>query len=230
MDLLRQITDLQITMARHANPLSGLPGNVPISEHTTEVIDQDRDAVICYFDLDNFKPYNDIYGYGKGDKVINKTANILTAHVNAELDFVGHVGGDDFIILFESEDWQKRCHDILSTFTEQQPDLYSEKHLKNEGITAQDRHGNSVFFPLLCLSIGAVRLLDFDTIKNEPDLAELATQAKSMAKKVSGNSLVQLKVTDIITKGKTELVEHELQNNLPAKNTNGNSVLQFRVI
>jgi EAL domain-containing protein (putative c-di-GMP-specific phosphodiesterase class I)/GGDEF domain-containing protein len=197
MDLLRQITDLQITMARHANPLSGLPGNVPISEQTTEVINQSRDVVICYFDLDNFKPYNDIYGYGKGDKVINKTANILTTHVNPELDFVGHVGGDDFIILFESEDWQKRCHDILATFTEHQPNLYSHKHLINQGITAQDRHGKSAFFPLLCLSIGAVRLLDFDTIKNEADLAEHATQAKSMAKKVSGNSLIQLKVADI---------------------------------
>ncbi|HEC58675.1 hypothetical protein LCGC14_0989790 [marine sediment metagenome] len=197
MDLLRQITDLQITTARHANPLSGLPGNVPISEQTTEVITQGRDAVICYFDLDNFKPYNDIYGYGKGDKVINTTANILTAHINPQLDFVGHVGGDDFIILFESEDWQRRCHDILTTFTEHQTDLYSHKHLKEQGITAQDRHGNSVFFPLLCLSIGAVRLLDFDTINNEADLSEHATLAKSMAKKVSGNSLVQLKVTDI---------------------------------
>tara|TARA_R110002049_G_scaffold37043_2_gene117200 strand:- start:890 stop:2779 length:1890 start_codon:yes stop_codon:yes gene_type:complete len=230
MDLLRQITDLQITMARHANPLSGLPGNVPISEQTTEVINQGRDAVICYFDLDNFKPYNDIYGYGKGDKVINKTANILTTHVNPELDFVGHVGGDDFIILFESEDWQKRCHDILSTFTDQQPDLYSHKHLKDQGITAQDRHGNSAFFPLLCLSIGAVRLLDFDTIKNEADLAELATQAKSMAKKISGNSLIQLEVGDIVTKNMTELAEHRMQIKLRAKKLNGNSLLPLRLL
>lgn len=215
MDLLRQITDLQITTARHANPLSGLPGNVPISEQTTEVITQGRDAVICYFDLDNFKPYNDIYGYAKGDKVINTTANILTAHINPQLDFVGHVGGDDFIILFESEDWQKRCHDILTTFTDHQADLYSYKHLKEQGITAQDRHDNSVFFPLLCLSIGAVRLLDFDTIKNEADLAEHATLAKSMAKKVSGNSLVQLKVTDITIE--TEQAEYPKQLSLVNK-------------
>ena len=192
MDLLKQITDLQITMARHANPLSGLPGNVPISEHTTEVIDGARDAVMCYFDLDNFKPYNDIYGYGKGDKVIRKTADILMAHTDSEQDFVGHVGGDDFIILFESENWQQRCDDILSAFKSLLPDLYKEEHIREQGMTAQDRHGNSVFYPLLSLSIGAVRLLDFDTIKNEADLAEYATQAKSAAKKIEGNSLYLL--------------------------------------
>jgi len=192
MDLLKQITDLQITMARHANPLSGLPGNVPISEHTTDVINGERDAVMCYFDLDNFKPYNDIYGYGKGDKVIRKTADILMAHTDSEQDFVGHVGGDDFIILFESENWQQRCDDILSAFKSLLPDLYKEEHICEQGMTAQDRHGNSVFYPLLSLSIGAVRLLDFDTIKNEADLAEYATQAKSAAKKIEGNSLYLL--------------------------------------
>ncbi len=199
MSLLRQITDLQITVARHANPLTGLPGNVPISEQTTEVINQKNDAVMCYFDLDNFKPYNDIYSYAKGDKVINKTAQILTQYTDPEHDFVGHVGGDDFIILFESEDWQKRCHDILLAFTQLHLELYSDRHLKEQGITAQDRHENSVFFPLLSLSIGAVRLLDFDTIKNEADLAEYATLAKSKAKKLSGNSLIQLKVADMIS-------------------------------
>lgn len=213
IDLLRQITDLQITIARHANPLSGLPGNVPISEQTTGVINQGRDAVMCYFDLDNFKPYNDIYGYGKGDKVINKTAKILTSHVDSELDFVGHVGGDDFIILFESEDWEKRCHDILLAFTDIQPEIYSFQHIKDQGITAQDRHGKSVFFPLLCLSVGAVRLLDFDTIKNEADLAEYATQAKSMAKKIGGNSLIQLKMSDITKQDEDEHIKQLLFKN-----------------
>lgn len=229
IDLLRQITDLQITMARHANPLSGLPGNVPISEQTTEVISQGRDAVMCYFDLDNFKPYNDIYGYGKGDKVINKTAKILMDHVDPELDFVGHVGGDDFVILFESEEWEKRCQEILSAFTDIQQDIYSYQHLKEKGITAQDRHGNSVFFPLLCLSIGAVKLLDFDTIKNEADLAEHATQAKSLAKKITGNSLVQLKLTDIVKKHDDERVEPIIEDASLVKQLERNNVFKLNV-
>jgi len=197
LDLLKQITDLQITMARHANPLSGLPGNVPISEHTSAILEQNRAAVMCYFDLDNFKPYNDIYGFGKGDKVIKKTAQILNKHVNSELDFIGHVGGDDFIVLFESEDWQKRCQDILSAFTALHPDLYNVQDLKNKGITALDRYGNNTFYPLLCLSVGAVNLLDFDTINTEADLAEHASKSKSASKKIMGNSLYLLKKEDL---------------------------------
>jgi diguanylate cyclase (GGDEF)-like protein len=192
MDLLRQITDMQITMARHANPLSGLPGNVPLSEHTRDVIEQNRDVAICYFDLDNFKPYNDIYGYGKGDQVISLTAKTLTDHINTDIDFIGHVGGDDFIIVFESPDWQLRCQQILHAFQLLYPQLYLPAHLQQQGINAQDRHGQQTFYPLLSLSIGAVRLQDFEEILIEADLAECASKAKSMAKRISGNSFYLL--------------------------------------
>lgn len=197
MDLLKQITNMQITTARHANPLTGLPGNVPISEHTTIVIDEARDTVMCYFDLDNFKPYNDIYGYGKGDQVIRKTASLLMEYTDSELDFVGHVGGDDFVILFESENWQQRCSEILSAFTALLSELYKPEHIDEQGMMAQDRQGNNVFYPLLSLSIGAVSIVDFPTITTEADLSEYATKAKSMAKKSTGNSLYQLKYSDM---------------------------------
>jgi len=193
IDLLRQITDLQITSARHANPLSGLPGNVPISENITAAIKQQSNAVICYFDLDSFKPYNDIYGFSKGDKVISETAKAICANVDLERDFVGHVGGDDFIVIFTSENWQQRCEDMLTQFTELHPALYSKDHLDAGGMTALDRNNNSVFYNLLSLSIGAVALNDFVTIQSEADLADLASKAKSAAKKIKGNSLYLLK-------------------------------------
>lgn len=192
MDLLRQITDMQITMARHANPLSGLPGNVPLSEQTRDSIEQDRDVTICYVDLDNFKPFNDIYGYSKGDQVISLTAKTLTEHINTDIDFIGHVGGDDFIILFESVDWRQRCEQILTAFEALQPQLYNQRHLQQKGIHAVDRHGRETFYPLLSLSIGAVRIKDFNGIVLESDLAEYASKAKSMAKQISGNSVYQL--------------------------------------
>lgn len=192
MDLLRQITDMQITMARHANPLSGLPGNVPLSEQTRDSIEQGRDVTICYVDLDNFKPYNDIYGYSKGDQVISLTARTLTDHINTDIDFIGHVGGDDFIIMFESADWYQRCEQILTAFEALHPQFYNLRHLQQKGIHAVDRHGRETFYPLLSLSIGAVRLKDFNGILLESDLAECASKAKSMAKQVSGNSLYQL--------------------------------------
>jgi diguanylate cyclase (GGDEF)-like protein len=189
MDLLRRITDMQITSARHANPLSNLPGNVPISEQTRDAIEQDRDVTICYVDLDNFKPYNDIYGYSKGDNVISHTAKLLANHIDHDIDFLGHVGGDDFVILFESEDWQSRCEKILADFTLLRTQFYSEKHIKQGGIKALDRNGNQAFYSLLSLSIGAVRMKDFDELSNEGQLVECATSAKSLAKKKRGNSL-----------------------------------------
>lgn len=197
MDLLRQITDLQITRARHANPLSGLPGNVPLSEHTRDVLEQNRNVTVCYFDLDNFKPYNDIYGYGKGDQVISLTAKTLTEAVNQDVDFVGHVGGDDFIILFESVDWHERCEKILTQFETLYSQLYALRHLQQKGINAVDRFGNETFYPLLSLSIGAVRIQDFANIQTESDLTECASKAKFMAKCMQGNSLYQLAEHDI---------------------------------
>jgi len=193
MDLLRQITDLQITSARHANPLSGLPGNVPISENISESIKSNINAVICYFDLDNFKPYNDIYGFSKGDKIINATARTICNEVDLENDFVGHVGGDDFIVIFTSENWQQRCQHILENFTSQHPDFYTPEHIEAGGMNALDRNNNATFYKLLSLSIGAVALNDFDNIKTEAHLADLASKAKSAAKKINGNSLYQLK-------------------------------------
>jgi diguanylate cyclase (GGDEF)-like protein len=169
-----------------------LPGNVPLSEQTRDSIEQDRDVTICYVDLDNFKPFNDIYGYSKGDQVISLTAKTLTEHINTDIDFIGHVGGDDFIILFESPDWRQRCEQILTAFEALQPQLYNQRHLQQKGIHAVDRHGRETFYPLLSLSIGAVRLKDFSGIVLESDLAEYASKAKSMAKKITGNSVYQL--------------------------------------
>ncbi|WP_237701209.1 diguanylate cyclase [Methylophaga thalassica] len=162
--------------------------------------------------MDNFKPYNDIYGYGKGDKVISLTAKTLTEHVDQDIDFVGHVGGDDFIILFESKDWQERCQQILHAFETLYPQLYNLRHLQQAGINAVDRHGNETFYPLLSLSIGAVRILDFANIKAEIDLTEYASKAKSMAKRLTGNSLYQLKPAnenEVIQKPRIRLVTEQ---------------------
>jgi len=198
MDLLRQITELQITSARYANPLSGLPGNVPINEYIKMALEQKRDSTVCYVDLDNFKPYNDIYGYEKGDKVILETARILIDASDDETHFVGHLGGDDFIVIFENGDSEQRCQAIHDHFAQLHPSLYNTKHLLAQGIEAQDRHGNTRFFPLISLSIGMVKLRDFSTLKTEAELSKHATIAKSLAKKITGNSLYRLNPDDYI--------------------------------
>jgi len=193
IDLLKELTDMQISFAKHMNPLSNLPGNVPISQQISAFLKGHDNFVICYFDLDHFKPYNDIYGFGKGDDVIRKTAELLSKHADNNIDFVGHIGGDDFVIMFNSHDWKERCERILLDFNNSLSKFYSYEHLMASGMKALDRNSNPVFYPLLSLSIGALRVHDFDTIHTESDIATTASMAKSMAKKISGNSLYQIK-------------------------------------
>ena len=105
-DLMVQITEMQISSARYANPLTQLPGNVPVNEHTERLLQKGSLFTACYVDIDHFKPYNDIYGYRRGDEIIQMLGRILVETCDERVDFVGHIGGDDFVILLQSPDWQ----------------------------------------------------------------------------------------------------------------------------
>ncbi len=188
IDLLKVITQLQIRNARYANPLTLLPGNVPIYEELDYLLNEEEQFVVCYFDLDNFKPYNDTYGYEKGDKVLKGLAELLRDGIDEKHDFVGHVGGDDFILIFLSADWQSRCQSILDKFEQKVKGYYQRKDLEQAGIWSQDRTGKHCFFPLLSLSIGCVHP-NPATCKSHHDIATLASAAKHMAKKQTGNSM-----------------------------------------
>jgi len=188
VQLLKKITDLQIKKARYANPLTLLPGNVPIYEKLDELISSNGDFCIAYCDLDNFKPFNDVYGYAKGDQIIKVVADILLQYSDPGLDFVGHVGGDDFIVIFKNNDWHNRCESILKSFEKVVPDYYNEMDKNNKGIWAKSRNGDDNFFPLMSLSIGAV-MPDASLYISHGDISELATLAKHNAKNIPGNSL-----------------------------------------
>lgn len=188
MDLLEKITDLRVHCARYANPLTLLPGNVPIQEHIERLLQSQRPFAVAYCDLDHFKPYNDVYGYKRGDQVIQRLGRILVECAAPEVDFVGHIGGDDFIVVFENADWPERCARILAVFAQDVPRFYSEQDRAQGGILAQDRSARSQFFPLLSLSIGAV-VPDHARCRSHHDIATLATDAKHQAKQIAGNSL-----------------------------------------
>ena len=188
IDLLKVITELQVRNARYANPLTMLPGNVPIYEELDHLLREQCEFVVCYCDLDNFKPFNDKYGYEKGDQVIKTLADILRAEVQSEEDFIGHIGGDDFILIFRSSDWQQRCEAILGRFEKVVVSYYSREDIEQGGIWSQDRAGNYRFFPLLTLSIGSVSP-DPVACKSHHDVASLASSAKHEAKSQAGNSL-----------------------------------------
>lgn len=188
LGLLKKITDLQIRNARYANPLTLLPGNVPIFEYLDQLIAEQQSFTVAYCDLDNFKPYNDVYGYGEGDKVIKLIAEILRSNAHPCDDFVGHVGGDDFIVVFSSADWMTRCQRILADFEHQIPDLYNDTDILRGGILSQSREGEDRFFPIMSLSIGAVIPNTTQTLTHG-DVANMASQAKHHAKAIKGNSL-----------------------------------------
>jgi len=113
IDLLRQITTQQIQMAKHANPLTGLPGNREIQGQLSQLINRRRSFVACHLDLDNFKPFNDTYGYQQGDQVLLHVAATIVRNTRSQMDFVGHIGGDDFVVLLRSRDWSIRLRSLL---------------------------------------------------------------------------------------------------------------------
>lgn len=179
--LVRSVTETRIEAARHANPLTFLPGNIPISQHMERLLRKDVRFVACYADLNNFKPFNDYYGYWRGDEMIRLIAQVCMEHCDSQLDFLGHVGGDDFILLFQSPDWRVRCERIVLDFNTRSMGMYDEAVRAVGGIEAEDRHGVHRFFPFTTVSIGAVAI-DGSRFSRAEDVANLAALAKHDAK------------------------------------------------
>ncbi|RZI66887.1 MAG: EAL domain-containing protein, partial [Pseudomonas sp.] len=130
IDVLKLITEVKIQQARYANPLTLLPGNVPIQQCLTRLLQQGRESMICYVDIDSFKPFNDIYGYGRGDEVLLCLAQCLNDRIDPSRDFVGHIGGDDFLMVLGSDDWRKRLNMLLEDFQNQCRRFYRAEHLE----------------------------------------------------------------------------------------------------
>ncbi len=187
-DLMREITEIQIHTARYANPLTLLPGNVPINEHLEMLLEAGISFHACYCDLDNFKPFNDAYGYRKGEDMIQLCAEILSASCDPERDFIGHIGGDDFILLLQSQDWKKRCEAALEDFDAKKMALFTPEHLDANGFSIPDRRGEEIFFPLTSLSIGAVQVSP-GAYCSHHEISGAATDAKKNAKRTPGSSL-----------------------------------------
>ena len=186
--LLREITNLQITAARYANPLTSLPGNVPINSHIDRLLEHGEPFIACYCDLDNFKPFNDAYGYRRGDELIQFVGRLLSNVAIDERDFVGHIGGDDFILLFQSENWEALCNEVLNTLSKVIPDFYDSKDVEAGGIEVEDRLGNKAFYPFGSISIGAIRV-EPALFKSHHEVAGAMNGVKKQAKKITGNSL-----------------------------------------
>ncbi len=188
LNLLEEITRQQIHNAKHANPLTLLPGSVPINEQINQLLATKTPFSFGYFDLDHFKPFNDVYGYSAGDDIIKAVANTLTLHIPAESGLVGHIGGDDFIVIFLGNDWLKCCENILHDFEKTVPIYYKDGDIKTGGIHTENRDGVKCFFPMISLSVGLVDPDSTSHCQSHVDIADLASEAKKHAKKIEGNS------------------------------------------
>lgn len=188
--LVKAVTERRIEAARHANPLTFLPGNIPITEHIRRLLDASTRFTACYFDLNNFKPFNDLYGYWRGDEMIKLAAEVILSRCDPGVDFVGHVGGDDFVALFQSDDWMRRCKGIVAEFNNKARGLFDHTDLQRNSFDSEDRQGHHRSFPLTTIVVGAVVVAPgmFDAPE---DVASAAAASKRIAKKSDSGFDVQ---------------------------------------
>jgi len=186
--VLKQLSENKIQLARYANPLTLLPGNVPINTRIDQLLKHNLAFTVAYIDIDNFKPYNDQYGYSKGDLVIELLAQIIQSAVDPTQDFVGHIGGDDFIVLFAAGRPQDVAERIMAEFDQRVRHYYLAQHLADNGFSAKDRLGAESFYPLLSLSVGLAQP-DPALCTSHHDVSALASAAKLQAKKLQGSAI-----------------------------------------
>ena len=179
-----------LTINRRISPLTGLPGNVQIHAELKKRLSNKEAFTVLYFDLDNFKAYNDIYGFLKGDEIIKFTAEIISKIVHSyysENTFIGHIGGDDFVGIIPDIHCDKICQEIIANFDAKVCQFFTQEDLKKGYIEVANRKGIIEQFPLTSLSIGVV-VSDKGRFHNILEIGEIGAQVKHAAKSVMGSS------------------------------------------
>lgn len=200
-NLLEFTTELERNYAKELNPLTGLPGNMLIDRALNDLRTLPSPACILYFDLDNFKAYNDVYGFRNGDRVLKFTSELLKRHIEQLFpynSFLGHIGGDDYICTIEStlEKCKLFCNNLLMDFDENILLFFNKKDQLNKYIKSKDRHGNITVFDITSLSIAGL-YGNFNSFSSTKDIARLASKIKKESKSVKGSILVLKEISSI---------------------------------
>lgn len=177
--LLLTFADIQKEAARFLNPLTGLPGNNLIDLELSKLINLDHFCVL-YIDLDNFKAYNDTYGFKNGDKLILETARILQSSLPHH--FVGHIGGDDFVGILKQEEYTELANQIIHDFDLAIQQFYSEEHLDQNYVITENRFGIKEKIPLVSISI-AIVTNQGHSYSSSHEIVNAATEMKKICKK-----------------------------------------------
>lgn len=179
-----------ITINRRISPLTGLPGNVQIHAELKKRISNKEEFSVLYLDLDNFKAYNDVYGFLKGDEIIKFTADTIMTSIHSLIpnnSFIGHIGGDDFIAIVPTLNCEDVCKDIIANFDANVVRFFTEDDVEKGYIEVANRKGVIEQFPLTSISIGVVEAY-VGRFANILEIGEVGAQVKHMAKSVMGSS------------------------------------------
>ena len=179
-----------LSINRRISPLTGLPGNVQIHAELKKRISNRENFSVLYLDLDNFKAYNDVYGFLKGDEIIKYTADTIVRCVHNYIHegaFVGHIGGDDFIAIVPILNCDEICKNIIASFDAHVTKFFTEEDVEKGYIEVANRKGIIEQFALTAISIGVVEA-DVGRFANMLEIGEVGAQVKHNAKSVMGSS------------------------------------------
>ena len=179
-----------LVLNRTISPLTGLPGNTQIQAELKKRLAREKEFTVLYLDLDDFKAYNDVYGFLKGDEIIKFTARTILENVNNIANsnaFVGHIGGDDFVaILDENTNYEEICRNIIAQFDKGVKYFFTEEDYNRGYLKIQNRKGKMEHFFLTAISIGVVQV-ESDKYSNVLEIGEVGAQVKHIAKKYKGS-------------------------------------------
>jgi len=184
-ELLDSSTKVEIDVAMHSNPLTGLPGNLLIEKEILSRVFKDIPYCILYFDLDSFKAYNDAYGFQNGDKMLALVSDIIKACAKKN-EFLGHIGGDDFIVICDYHEGDIYCSAVIEQFAAKVTALYRDEDVKNGFIVSKNRHGVTENFPIASLSIAGISNKT-KTYKNLDEFSSDIARIKKKCKQQPGN-------------------------------------------
>ena len=176
---------------RMVSPLTGLPGNIQIQSEMAERLNNGENFAMLYIDLDNFKAYNDTYGFSSGDEIIKFTAKVIEKYVfkENENNFVGHIGGDDFVAIVDDKNYESICQDIITDFDENVKKFFKKEDIEKGYLEVENRKGIIEEFPITSVSIGAVEV-NKEKFKNTIEIGEAGAEVKHLAKTIYGSTYV----------------------------------------
>lgn len=192
--LLEKITQLKARKARRANPLTGLPGNVEIRDQIQRNLDQERNFALVYVDLDHFKPFNDYYGFERGDQAILLLKEVLNDGLGVYdegINFLGHIGGDDFVVITGVDKAREFCEYVVDQFDERIRELYDAKDIEEGFIKTTNRQEEVEKFDVMTVSLAVVTNED-RSFESHLEMSEVAAEVKKYAKRNRDSSTFEI--------------------------------------